>query len=105
MKEGYKRGKRKGHNFKVGDYVWLSSEDIDLKLPSNKLRDRQLGPFEILEKIEPLNYRLDIGEAQDQLHHVFHVDKLYPYRGTEVDGLLPEEPAPIELEDKDKPEY
>jgi len=39
MKEGYKQGKRKGHNFKVGDYVWLSGEDIDLKLPSNKLGD------------------------------------------------------------------
>ena len=56
MKEGYEQGKRKGHNFKVGDYIWLSGEDIDLKLPSNKLGDRQLGPFKILEKLGPLDY-------------------------------------------------
>jgi len=47
---------KKGHNFKVGDYVGLSGEDIDLKLPSDKLGDCQLGPFEILEKIGPLDY-------------------------------------------------
>jgi hypothetical protein len=105
MKEGYEHGKRKGHSFKVGDYVWLSGEDIDLKLPSNKLSDRQLGPFKIIEKIEPLDYCLDLGEAQDRLYNVFHVDKLYPYRGSEVNGLLPEEPGPIELEDEDEPEY
>ena len=39
------------------------------------------------------------------MHQVFHVHKLYPYRGTEVNGLLPEEPGPIELEDDDEPEY
>ena len=105
MKKDYKQGKRKGHNFKVRDYIWLSREDIDLKLPSDKLGDRQLGPFEIIEKIEPLNYRLDLGEAQDRLHNVFHVDKLYPYRRSEVNRLLPEEPGPIELEDEDELEY
>jgi len=56
MKEGYERGKKKRHNFKVSDYIWLSGKDFDLKLPSNKLGDQQLGPFEILEKIGPLNY-------------------------------------------------
>ena len=42
MKEGYERGKRKAHQFKVGDYVWLSGEDINLKLSSDKLGDQQL---------------------------------------------------------------
>lgn len=42
MKEGLERGRRKAHNFNVGDLVWLSAEDIKLKLPSHKLGDRQL---------------------------------------------------------------
>src|ERR1041384_1885063 len=28
QKEGYKRGRKKGHQFRVGDYAWLSGEDI-----------------------------------------------------------------------------
>ena len=39
MKEGYERGKRKAHQFKVGDYIWLGGEDINLKLSSDKLGD------------------------------------------------------------------
>ena len=105
MKEGYKRGRRKAHQFKVGDYVWLSGEDIKLKLSSEKLGDRQLGPYEILEKTGPLDYRLDLSDTLSGLHPVFHVDKLYPYRGNTINGLLPEEPAPIYLEDEDEPEY
>ena len=56
MKEGYERGRQKAHQFKVGDYVWLSGEDIKLKLSSEKLGDRQLGPYEILEKTGPLDW-------------------------------------------------
>ena len=41
----------------------------------------------------------------ERKHPVFHIDKLYPYKGTKVNGLLPEEPGPIELEDEDEPEY
>jgi hypothetical protein len=105
QKEGYERGKKRAHRFKVGDYVWLSGEDIDLKLSSEKLGDRQLGPFEILEKIGPLDYRLDLPDGMSQIHPVFHVDKLYPFGGNEVNGLFPEEPEPIYLEGVDTPEY
>lgn len=62
QKEGYEKGKKKAHQFVVGEYVWLSGEDIDLQLPSEKLGDRQLGPYKILEKVGPLDYRLDLPE-------------------------------------------
>ena len=98
-------GKKKAHEFKVGDYAWLSAEDIDLKLSSEKLWDRQLGLFEILEKVGPLDYHLDLPEGLDRIHPVFHVNKLYPFGGNEVNGLLPEEPEPIYLEGEDEPKY
>ena len=85
--------------------MWLSAEDIDLQLSSEKLGDRQLGPFEILERVGDLAYRLDLPETLSRLHPVFHMDKLYPYRGNLVNGLLPEEPEPVYLEDEDEPEY
>ena len=53
----------------------------------------------------PLDYRLDLSDTLSGLHNVFHVDKLYPYRGNEVNGEIPEEPAPIYLEEEDEPEY
>ena len=76
QKEGYERGKQKAHQFEVGDWVWLSSEDINLQLPTEKLGDQQLGPFKILEKIGPLDYQLDLPLSLDWLHPVFHVDNL-----------------------------
>jgi hypothetical protein len=105
QKEGYERGKKKAHQFKVGDYVWLSGEDMNLQLPSEKLGDRQLGPYEILEKVGLLDYRLDLPESLSRVHPIFHVDKLYPWKGNKVNGLLPEEPEPVYLEGEDEPEY
>lgn len=105
QKEGYERGKRKAHQFKVGDLVWLSAEDINLQLSSEKLGDRQLGPYRILEKIGPLDYRLDLPLSLDRLHPVFHVDKLYPWKGNSINGEIPTPPEPVYLEDEDEPEY
>ena len=39
QKEQYERGKKKAHQFKVGGYAWLSAEDINLQLSSEKLGD------------------------------------------------------------------
>ena len=105
QKEGYERGKQKAHQFEVGDRVWLSSEDINLQLPTEKLGDRQLGPFEILEKIGPLDYQLDLPLSLDRLHPVFHVDKLYPWKGNDINGEIPAPPEPIHLEEDDELEY
>ncbi|KAF8823142.1 hypothetical protein HHX47_DHR12000006 [Lentinula edodes] len=105
QKEGYERGKQKAHQFKVGDLVWLSAEDINLQLSSEKLGDRQLGPYRILEKIGPLDYRLDLPLSLDRLHPVFHVDKLYPWKGNSINGEIPTPPEPVYLEDEDEPEY
>ena len=60
QKEAYERGKGQAHSFEVGDFVWLDAKDISLKTPSRKLSDRQLGPFEVLEKIGDLDYRLKL---------------------------------------------
>lgn len=99
QKAGYEWGKNKAHVFKVGDFVWLDSRDINLKTPSRKFTDRQLGPFEVLEKVGDLDYCLKLPFAHHRLHPVFHVDKLSPYRGNEINGKRPEEPGPIELEE------
>ena len=105
QKEGYERGKQKAHQFEVGDRVWLTLEDINLQLASKKLGNRQLGPFEVLEKIGPLDYRLDLPLSLDRIHNVFHVDKLSPCKGNPVNGSIPPPPEPIKLEEEEEPEW
>ena len=85
--------------------MWLRAEDINLQLSSEKLGDQQLGPFEILEKVGPLDYCLDLPLSLDQLHPIFHVIKLYPWRGNHINGEIPVPPEPIYLEEEDEAEY
>jgi hypothetical protein len=60
----------------VGDHVWLNSENLAFKeQPSSKLRDRACGPFEIVECVSPVSYRLALP-AQMAVHPVFHVSRL-----------------------------
>jgi len=69
---------RKDIAFEIGDLVYLDA--TDLKKPpglAHKLLPRFRGPFKILERPSPLNYRLDLP-PNSQVHDVFHVEKLLP---------------------------
>ncbi|GKE94247.1 hypothetical protein Tco_1579102, partial [Tanacetum coccineum] len=41
-----------------------------------KLAPRFVGPFEIIEKVGPVAYRLDLPEELDGIHDTFHVSNL-----------------------------
>ncbi|KAJ8750520.1 hypothetical protein K2173_015672 [Erythroxylum novogranatense] len=45
-----------------------------------KLSPRYVGPYEILERIGPLAYRLALPPELSQIHDVFHVSMLRRYR-------------------------
>lgn len=98
QKEDYEAGKRAAHTFQVGDYVWLSAKNIAIKVPTRKLGDLYLGPFLVTEKIGQLDYRLQLPEWLSRQHSVFHVDKLYPWKGNDINGILPPPPEPIEMD-------
>jgi hypothetical protein len=98
MKEKFEAGKPTLHLFKAGDKVWLSSKDISLSCPSRKLTARQLGPYEVIERTGELTYRLSLPPSMHQ-HPVFHVDRLSPWQGNEVQGHQPPPPEPVEVDD------
>ena len=100
QKLAHEAGKRAAHSFDVGDYVWLSAKDIRLKVATRKLADLQLGPYRITEKVGDLDYRLALPSGLSRLHPVFHVDKLSPWRGNDINGALPPPPEPVELDDE-----
>ncbi|CEL55044.1 hypothetical protein RSOLAG1IB_01052 [Rhizoctonia solani AG-1 IB] len=38
-------------SFEIGEEAWLDAKNINLKTKSNKLTERRLGPFKVIEKI------------------------------------------------------
>ena len=65
---------------KEGDKVYLLRKHIKTKRPNTKLDFKKLGPFEILEKIGSVNYKLRLP-ANSKLHPVFHVSLLEQAKG------------------------
>src|ERR1700727_72466 len=63
---------------------------------SAKLGPKQLGPFEVTEVLSDVDYRLALPPAL-RLHDVFHVDRLSPYKGNDVNGLIPPPPDPVTI--------
>ena len=46
---------------------------------ARELNPRYIGPFEIVERIGPVAYRLDLPEEFSRVHNVFHISMLRKY--------------------------
>ena len=82
-------------SFEIGDKVLLSTKNVTLKNPSSKkLLPLWVGPFEIIERIGKVAYKLKLS-AEMRMHNVFHVSLLKAYRsdGNRIPPPIPEEIA------------
>ncbi|KAH9181425.1 hypothetical protein AeNC1_016600 [Aphanomyces euteiches] len=75
--------RRSSVEFKLGDLVMLATRNIPLKHAQladknekSKLVPRYIGPFEIVEVINPNAMRLKLPPNMNRLHDVFNVDRL-----------------------------
>ena len=82
--------------FEVGDKVWLEARNLHLKT-MHKLTPRRLGPFEVIEEVSPVVYKLRLLKAW-RIHDIFHASLLTPQVTTPEYGI-PEEPPLPELVD------
>ena len=82
--------------FSVGDKVLLSTKFLNIKHAetNRKLLPKWIGPFEIVQVVGPVAYKLKMNPGW-RVHPVFHVSLLEPYRS---DGRVQPPPPPIELE-------
>ncbi|GJR20466.1 putative reverse transcriptase domain-containing protein [Tanacetum coccineum] len=74
--KSYADKRRKPLEFSVGDYVLLkvsSWKGVVRFGKKGKLAPRFVRPFEIIEKLGPVAFRLDLPEELDGVHDTFHV--------------------------------
>ncbi|GJU22350.1 reverse transcriptase domain-containing protein [Tanacetum coccineum] len=77
--KSYADKRRKPLDFSVGDYVLLKVspwKGVVRFKKKGKLAPRFVGPFEIIEKVGPVAYRLDLPEELNSVPDTFHVSNL-----------------------------
>ena len=67
------------HEYEVGDEVLLSTENIVLRLPSNKLSPKFVGPFRILELRGKHAVKIEPTGRFKAIHDIVNVEYLLPY--------------------------
>ena len=89
------------YKFKVGEKVWLQAKQIKIHQQSQKLGPKQLGPFTITKVLSEVDYQLALLPAL-RIHDVFHVDRLSPYKGNEINRQEPPPPEAITVEGEEE---
>jgi len=78
--------------YACGDKIWLSasgiSMDIHRERPCQNLTPVYYGPYEIVEQISAVSYRLKLP-SNLKIHDVFHVQRLKPATDDEFKGRRP----------------
>ena len=74
--------RRRPLEFGVGDHVFLKispTKGVIRFGTRGKLSPRYIGPFEILDRVGDVSYRLALPPSLDGVHNVFHVSQLRRY--------------------------
>ena len=77
--KSYADVRRKPIEFQVGDKVMLKVSPWKGMIrfgKHGKLNPRYVGPFEIIERIGPVAYKLELPEELSRVHNTFHVSNL-----------------------------
>jgi hypothetical protein len=111
--KSYADNRRRDLEFEVGDHVFLKVSPWKRVMrfgKKGKLSPRYIGPYEILDRIGTVAYRLALPPSLSHVHDVFHVSLLRKYVRDEshiihhepiqLDANLSYEEQPIEILDR-----
>ena len=82
LQKSYADVRRRPLEFEVGDHVFLKvmpKKGVVRFGKCGKLSPRFIGPFEILERVDTIAYRLALPLSMSSVHEVFHVSMLRKY--------------------------
>ena len=102
--------RRKDIQYEIGEKVFLKVSPWKKVMrfgKNGKLSPRFIGPYEVIEKVGPVTYKLALPLELEKIHNVFHVSMLRRYRldpshvvSLEVIELKPDltyEEEPVEI--------
>ncbi|KAJ9548153.1 hypothetical protein OSB04_020696 [Centaurea solstitialis] len=112
--KSYADNRRKPLEFQVGDKVLLKVSPWKGLIrfgKKGKLSPRFVGPFDVIERIGPVAYRLDLPIELSSIHDTFHVSNLkkclseetvvLPLEEIQIDEQLRAAEEPIEILDRE----
>jgi hypothetical protein len=79
--------------YKEGDQVWLEGKNLRISQPTAKFAPRRHRPFKVIKVLLPVSYQLALP-TQWNIHPVFHIDLLTPYKETITHGPNYQCPVP-----------
>ncbi len=89
-------------SYKVRDQAWLFGQNIRTNRPAKKLDFKYHGPFTIGKCIGSHAYKLELPSTFHNIHDVFHVSLLEPYRT--IEERTPSSPLLVEVEGEEHAE-
>lgn len=97
MKRFANRKQGNALEYKVGDKVWLSTENFTINLPSWKLGHKQIGPYPISEIINPNAIHLKFPKSI-WIHDMVNTSHDMPYKESTIPGQKAVLALPVTIE-------
>ncbi|MBW0501847.1 hypothetical protein O181_041562 [Austropuccinia psidii MF-1] len=89
-------------DFQPGDKIWLDSENIKTTIPTKKLSERWLGPFEVIKKIGSHAYHLKLPQQWKSVQNVFNVSLLERVKHSSIPNCNQLPPTPVLVEEQEE---
>ena len=87
-------------DFKIGDKVYLNAKFLCTTCPSQKLSNKNVGPYKIIAKPGSHSFTLWLLDSMCAVHLVFHISQLEPASSRSIPDQVPTLPPPVLIEGK-----
>ena len=85
-------------DFKIRDKVYLNAKFLHTTHPSQKLSNKNVGPYKIIAKPGSHSFTLWLPDSMCAIHLVFHISQLEPASSSSIPDQVPTPPPPVLVE-------